>query len=219
MKGDVFHILNRGVDKRKIFSDKDDYLRFVYNLYDFNDIDNVVESFHYRRVSDMRRPKRPKEELVDVLCWCLMPNHLHIFVSEKVNGGAGIFSKKLIGGYTKYFNRNNERDGVLFQGRTKIIPIKQDKHFLYIPCYIFSNPIKLIESRWKDKEIKDIGKVIKFLEGYQWSSYLDVIGKNNFPFIINKKLFFEIFDSNEKRFKKDFIEWLDGFGRATSERR
>ena len=215
MKGDIFHILNRGVEKRKIFLDKDDYLRFVYNLYDFNNVDNVVESFYRRRLlSDVarrkKRSKKSKKELVDMLCWCLMPNHIHTFVLEKVNGGAGIFSKKIIGGYTKYFNSDNKRSGVLFQGRSKIIPIQRNEHFLYIPYYIFSNPIKLIEPRWKEKGIKDLKRVIDFLENYKWSSYLDIIGENNFPSIINKKLFFEIFDTNERQFKKDFIEWLTG---------
>ncbi len=167
----------------------------------------------------MRRPKKKnvKRELVDALCWCLMSNHPHILVSEKMEGGAGIFSKKIIGGYTKYFNKKNERSGVLFQGRSKIIPVTKDEHFLYLPYYIFSNPIKLIEPQWKDKGIKNLKKVIKFLDNYKWSSYIDIIGENNFPSIINKKLFFEIFDTNEKQFKKEFIEWLKGFRRATSD--
>jgi len=211
MKGDIFHILNRGVEKRKIFLGEENYLRFVYNLYDFNNTENVTESFYYRRVSDVRRPRIVKRELVNVICWCLMPNHPHILVLEKINGGAGIFSKKIIGGYTKYFNGINERSGVLFQGRSKIIPIKKDEHFLHIPYYIFSNPIKLIEPHWKEKGIKDLKRVIDFLDNYKWSSLPDIIGRDNFPFVINKKLFFEIFDTNEKQFKKDFIEWLTAF--------
>ncbi|MBU2219244.1 hypothetical protein KKG15_02015 [Patescibacteria group bacterium] len=209
MKSDIFHILNRGVEKRKIFLDEEDYLRFVYNLYDFNDINNVVDSYYQRREKSLSDVRRPNNEIVDVLCWCLMPNHIHLLVQEKVNGGTSLYSKKIIGGYTKYFNDSNERSGVLFQGRSKIILIKKDKHFIHMPYYIFSNPVKLIESYWKEKGIKNSKKAIQFLENYKWSSFSDITGKDNFPFIINKKLFFEFFDTNKKQFKKDFFEWLN----------
>ncbi len=206
MKGDILHILNRGVEKRKIFFTEKDYWRFIYNLCDFNDKNPVLYSYNDRRqyLSAMRKPK-----IVDIPCLCLMPNHYHILVQERIDDGASIFSKKLTSGYTQYFNLKNNRSGVLFQGRSKIILIKRDKHFIHIPYYIFSNPIKLIEPQWKERGIKNLKKVIEFLENYKWSSYSNVIGgKENFPFIINKKLFFEIFDTNEKQFKKDFIEWL-----------
>ncbi|MBU3942515.1 hypothetical protein KKA24_00865, partial [Patescibacteria group bacterium] len=92
MKGDIIHLLNRGVEKRKIFLTEEDYLRFVNNLYDFNDINNVVSAYPWRR--KLLMDKKSKEELVDILCWCLMPNHPHILSQEKIDGGISIFSKK-----------------------------------------------------------------------------------------------------------------------------
>jgi len=208
MIGDIIHILNRGVEKRKIFIDNDDYFRFVYNLYDFNDKDIVLPYFKRRKLKKFI--KNNNKLIVDVLAWCLMPNHYHILVREKIDGGASLFAKKLSSGYTQYFNQKNEREGVLFQGRSKIIKIKKDSHFSYIPYYIFSNPIKLLQKDWKENGIKDINKINKFLENYKWCSYLDIIGKDNFPFIINKKLFFEFFGDNDngEQFKKKFIQWL-----------
>ena len=205
--------MNRGVEKREIFLDNEDYLRFAYNLYDFNDKNLTTLSYyarHRRRQlsSAIVKPNKEKDKLVDILCWCSMSNHFHILVQEKRDGGVGLFARKITSGFTQYFNLKNNRSGVLFQGKTKIIPVKRDEHFLYLPYYIFSNPIKLIEPYWKEKGIKNLKKTIKFLEDYKWSSYSDIIGKGNFSFIIKKKLFFEIFDTNEKQFKKDFIEWL-----------
>ncbi len=208
MKNDLYHILNRGVEKRKIFLNQDDYLRFIYNLYDFNNINNAAESFYLRRKRPFSDMRRPKKELVDILCWCLMPNHVHVMVSEKINGGAGLFSKKIIGGYTKYFNEINKRSGVLFQGRTKIIPIKRDKHFLYLPFYILSNPIKLIELAWKEKGIKNFKRVMEFLKNYRYSSFIDISGGKNYPFSMNKKEFYKTFGTNERKFKREFEEWL-----------
>lgn len=223
MKGDVFHLLNRGVEKRKIFLIEKDYLRSVYNLYDFNDVNNVILAYPRRRKAFSDRqvlekdlsPKEVRKELIDILCWCLMPNHLHILSQEKIDGGISIFSKKIIGGYTKYFNEKNERSGVLFQGRSKIIRVTKDSHFAYLPFYIMSNPIELIEPQWQERGIQNFGKVISFLENYKYSSFPDLIGKENFPFLINRKLFYELFNTNEKKFKKDFIDWLSDVRRPT----
>lgn len=209
MKGDFFHILNRGVEKRKICFSNEDYPRFVYGLYDFNDVDNVLP---YPQRSKLRSfgHRMSKIELVDLLCWCLMPNHSHNLVQEKIDGGASVFSKKIFGGYTKYINEKCDRDGVLFQGRSKIILVRRDAHFLHLPFYIMANPIDLIESGWREKGIENFQKVISYLETYRWSSFPDLIGEENFPLLINKELFYKIFETNEKQFKKDFIEWLKG---------
>jgi putative transposase len=197
MKGDIFHILNRGVEKRKIFLDNKDYYRFLHNLEDFNNKDLTILSYNMRR-SAMRKPKVNQEKLVDILCWCLMPNHYHILVQEIIDGGASIFSKKLTSGYTQYFNLKNKRIGVLFQGRSKIIPLKKDEHFIYIPYYIFSNPIKLLEPHWKERGLKNSKHAVEFIDNYQWLG------------IINRNLFYEIFDITEKEFKKNFNEYLQG---------
>lgn len=208
MKGEIFHILNRGVEKRKIFLCEEHYLRFVHNFEDLNDKHPVNFSYYRRRKSALGEPTIKKERLVDNLCWCLVSNHFHDLVLEKVDGGVGMFSQKITSGYTQSFNLENNRSGVLFQGGTKIIPVVKDEHFSFLPFYILSNPVKLIEPKWKEIGIKNHKQVIEFLENYRWSSYLDIIGKENFSSVVNKKKFFEIYDTNEKRFKKDFIDWL-----------
>lgn len=216
MQGDFFHIVNRGVEKRRIFLTKKDSLRFIHNLYDFNDLSKAV-SYSDRHPNlavapqSLRQKRRKRIELVDMLCWCLMHNHPHMLVQEKIDGGTSKLSQKLFGGYTSYFNLKNKRSGVLFQGRSKIILVERDAHFRYLPYYILSNPVKLIEPDWKETGIKNLKKVIAFLENYKYSSFPDLIGKKNFPETVNKKLFYEIYDTNEKKFKNDFIEWLDGF--------
>lgn len=207
--GNIFHILNRGVDKRKIFNGDKDYLRFAHNLFDFNTTENVILSYYRRRanLSDVRRPT--EEELVDVVCWCLLPNHVHILAAEKFPGAASIFSKKIFGGYTKYFNEQNKRSGVLFQGRSKIILVKREGHFLYLPFYIHLNPLDLFQSDWKEAGVKNTKRAMEFLEDYRWSSFFELNKRNDLSSIMNKKLFFEITDTNPKKHKKDLENWLE----------
>jgi putative transposase len=209
MKDSIYHLLNRGVEKRKVFLNQKDYLRFIHNLYDFNSVENADQSYYRRRqLTDVARPS--SEELVNVLCWSLLPNHPHIMAMEKFDGGISLFSKKIFGGYTKYFNKQNKRDGVLLQGRSKIILLTEDKHFLYLPFYVHLNPLDLFQPNWRENGIKDVKKAMQFLENYRWSNYRDIIkiGNGEFSKSSNKKLFFEMFNTNEKRYKKDLTEWL-----------
>lgn len=211
MKGDIFHILNRGVEKRIVFLKESDYLRFIYNFYDFNDVKNVRFPYNQRRYKARLKLNdgKSKEELVDILSWVLISNHPHLLVQEKIDGGVSIFSKKIFGGYTKYFNEANKRSGVLFQGRSKIIKVTKEPHLVHLPFYIMTNPLDLIEPDWRKKDIQDFKRTINFLEEYKYSSFRDLIGKENFPFAINKELFYKLFRTNKEIFKKDFIRWVE----------
>ncbi len=140
-----------------------------------------------------------------------MPNHFHLLIQEKEEGNAGKFTKKITSAHTQYFNLQNDRSGVLFQGRTKIIPMKKDSHFLYLPFYLLTNPLKLKQANWKKHKIKNKKEMLNFLENYKWSSYQEILEKNKFPDIINKKLFFEIYNTNKKEVKKELQEIINAW--------
>lgn len=214
MEGNIYHLLNRGVEKRKVFLNDENYTRFIHDLKDFNTAESKGDiSYYKRRQSDIACPTKEKE-IVDILCWALMPNHPHIMLAEKEEGSTGRFSRKIFGGYTKYFNEQNDRSGVLFQGRSKIILVQKEAHFLYLPFYIHLNPLDLFQPGWKEKGIKDVRGAMKFLEEYRWSNYRDIIGKGDgeFSSVTNKELFFEMFQTSAKEYKKDLEEWIRGGG-------
>ena len=209
MTGDIYHIVNRGVGKGNILNDDKDSLRFVNDLYRFNNkefplsIRNKSESFF------VDPPKQNK--IVEILKWALMPNHYHLLLMEIVDGGAIEFVKRLGNGYTKYFNIKHKRSGYLFQNSAKIIRTEDLPHFLYLPFYIDSNPIKLIEPNWKESGIKNINTVMSFLVSYDLSSYKDYKNIKNFSFVINKELFYETFNTNGRRYENEFKDWLGNY--------
>lgn len=215
MENNFYHILNRGVEKKKIFLNHEYYIRFINNIFDFNNKNPVFESYNRRRqIKNLSALREPTDKfLLDMICWCLMPNHFHFLIKTKIDRGASVFSQKITSGYTQYFNLKNDRNGVLFQGRTKILPVERDEYFLWLPFYIMANPLKLIGPDWKEKGIKNPRKALEFLENYKYSSFPNLVGKSNFPEIANKNLFYEIYDTNEKKIKKDFIEFV-GSARA-----
>lgn len=51
MNGKIYHLYNRGADKRPIVQDNNDRFRFIHSLFEFNDIDNVLNV--YRRSNQL----------------------------------------------------------------------------------------------------------------------------------------------------------------------
>lgn len=217
---ELFHVLNRGVEKRDIFMDDKDRIRFIHDLYEFNDIKPAGSTYHSFQYLDLRSPdiglrqEKQKEqkriEIVDIHGWCVMKNHYHLLLSEKVEGGITLFIRKLNIGYAKYFNERYKRKGTLFQGRTKKIHINNDAYFLHILNYIHLNPLDYLKesANWRNKEINDHKKALQHLESYRWSSYLDYRKKKNFPSILTTNLFQDVF-GNYKKEIESYLHDLD----------
>jgi len=202
--GDLAHICNRGVEKRRIFNDSSDYQRFVENLFLLNNQDGKIRTI--KNIFDKAKPVK-REQLVEVLKWSLLPNHYHLLLYEVVEGGILEFTKRLGNAFTKYFNTRNEgRSGYLFQNRAKIVPITGDRQYLYIPFYIDINPLDLIFHDRKSISIGDNKKALDFLKTYRWSSFKDYFGKGGTETIVNKNLFYELFSSKPETYEKDLLE-------------
>ena len=197
-----YHIYSRGVEKRKIFLDDNDYLRFLLLLYLTNSTENIRLSNYfrmYKKEKDKNKTKTSeqpkgllkkvkrniyelftiprKETLVSIITYCQMPNHFHLLIREKKEGGIPKFMGKLLTSFSKYFNIKYERSGSLFVNPFKAKHIDLTKnYFNYLFAYIHLNPVKLIDPKWKEDGIKDMKKAKKFLENYRYSSYLDYLG-------------------------------------------
>lgn len=215
--GNIYHVLNRGVDKRKIFLNEEDYFRFVHDLFEFNDtkpVNNVFYSFRHKNndvghhyIETAQKNKKPRKLLVKILAFSLMPNHYHLLLQPKFDDGVFRFMKKLNGGYAKYFNEKYERTGTLFEGRYKSITIDTDSHFIHIPYYIHFNPLDLVMPEWRRGKVRGYKKAMKFLENYRWSSFPDYIGKKNFPSVTQRDFLLQFF-GGEANYENKTINWL-----------
>ncbi|RJQ35523.1 hypothetical protein C4556_00275 [Candidatus Parcubacteria bacterium] len=198
---ELYHCLNRGVDKRTIFTDNRDRARFVHDLYEFNDdrpAFNAGRGFSGKpdpMIDFVSQSSERGVALVDIHAWCLMGNHYHLLLSEAKEGGVSLFLRKLNVGYARYFNDRHRRQGTLFQGRTKKIHISSDAHFLHILHYIHLNPLDFLKGSedWRSLRVKSAKQALSHLMQYRWSSYLDYCGRKNFPSILTTGLFRDVF--------------------------
>lgn len=140
------------------------------------------------------------------MAFALMPNHYHLIVREIIPKGISLFMQK-IGGYTSYFNKQNNREGSLFQSSYKCIEIKSDAQLFTVFTYVHTNPVELIEPMWKNQQVKDLNKAKQFLKNYEYSSYRDYINKPTFPNVTTREFFTQLF-GQEKSCKKAVEDWI-----------
>lgn len=204
--GEFYHIYNRGNNKSIIFLDEKDNKRFQKLLYVCNGKKPVV----FKLIQGLTLDKIDRgETLVDIGAYCPMPNHFHLLVKEKIEGGTSLFLGKLSTAYSMYFNKKYERTGAIFEGTFQAKHIQKDEYLQYLFAYIHLNPIKIIDPEWKDKGIADMKKAKEYLMNYKYSSYLDYIGvSREESVILNKSAFPEYFE-DFKEFEKFVDGWLD----------
>jgi len=212
--GEYYHLYNRGTEKRKIFLSKYDFERFLALLY----LCNSEKSFHMADIIprgstswDLGKVLQQDrgETLVDICAYVLMPNHFHLVVREHSEGGISKFMQKLTTAYTMYFNTRQRRSGSLFQGKFKAEHAGEDRYLKYLISYIHLNPIKLIDSKWKENGIQNKKAAELFLEKYYHSSYRDYCKESRIEnTIVNTSALPDYFES-----ASDFItttkEWLN----------
>jgi putative transposase len=219
--GNIYHIINKGVDGRKIFLNNQDYSRFTLGLEFFNSNKqiNLWDFVGRSAVGGLNPPtadsltkrletqrKNADKPIVELMAFTLMPNHYHLIIREIVLRGISLFMQK-IGGYTTYFNQQYNRKGSLFESSYKYVEVKNETQLFVVFNYVHTNPIELIEPMWKNQQVKNFDKAKEFLINYKWSSCRDYVGISSFPNAINKQFFLEFF-GNEKNCKKEIEDWI-----------
>jgi len=209
--GEFYHIYNRGNDRRGIFLNDSDFERFIKLLFICNSNKSVV----FKTIQGVPLDGIDRgETLVDIGVYCLMPNHFHLLVREKVEGGITKFLGKLSTGYSMYFNKKNERTGKLFEGAFKATHVDNDEYLKYLFAYIHLNPVKLIDPEWKEKGVSNKGMAKEYLNAYKYSSYIDYTEQNREESVILSKGEFPEYFVDFKEFDDFISEWLNFQGES-----
>lgn len=206
-ENEFYHVYNRGTEKRTIFESAVDYDRFLELLFLANNQTsfNVRDIRHkYENVFEYPRDK----QLVAIGAHCLMPNHFHLLLREKTEGGITKFMGKLATGYSMYFNKKYERTGSLFEGHFKAKHADTDEYLKYLFSYIHLNPAKLNQPDWKEKGIADEDVTFNYVREYRYSSLPDYFGvARDLNAVLDKASFPEYFSSADV-LQKELFSWL-----------
>jgi len=207
VNNEIYHVYNRGVEKRPLFLTKWDYNRFleIVNYYRF--INCPVKYSYFKLLSTEDKQKVLKnlevssKKWVDILAFCIMPNHVHFLLKQLEENGISKFMAKTQNSFSHFFNVKHERVGHLFQGAFKAVRIESDKQLVHVSRYIHLNPVT--------------SYLIKFneLETYEYSSYPEYL--DNSEGFCNIKFIFSFFKDKEeyKKFVKDQADYQNNLDR------
>lgn len=132
-EGQYYHVYNRGVNKQTIFADDADY-RYMLTL--------LKQRLSAEPARDkQRRPIKNFHESVDLVAYCLMPNHYHMLLYLKRSGGIEQLMRSVMTAYSGYYNRRHGRVGALFQNHFLASRITSDAYLEHVSRYIHLNPL------------------------------------------------------------------------------
>lgn len=191
----VYHVLSRGTGEGNTFLDKRDYSRFLEASIYYQKANPPARfSFRKRLEEKVLANIATLDNLVEIICYCLMPNHFHLLLKQTKNKGISLFMGRLNNSYTRYFNTRHQRRGRLFQGPFKAKRIETDEQLIHVSRYIHLNPT--------------VGFLVKNLNNYPYSSYLEYIGKKEGKGICQKDLVLAHF-SSPKEYEKFVLDQKD----------
>lgn len=162
LENGYYHIYNRGVEKRIIFQDQQDYSVFLSYLKEYLLPKN--EKKLYEKLADPQISSREKDRIlkslrinnfageITLLAYCLMPNHFHFFVKQKEAESIDRFIQSLATRYTAYFNRKYKRVGSLYQGVYKAVLVTSEPQFLHLSRYIHGQALRLQGETLQEKQ-------------------------------------------------------------------
>jgi len=164
----MYHIFFRGMSRQDIFEENYDYKKLTEIII------KVKNEFKF-----------------ELYAYCLMPNHVHMFIKEKESGDIKRIMHKILSTYVGWFNFKYERSGSLIANRYKSEPVEDEKYYLSLLRYIHQNPLK--------------AGLVTNLKEYTWSSYNSYI--NDKEDFVNKSFALEILNENKKIALKEFEEF------------
>lgn len=177
----IYHIFNQGNNRQQIFHTREDYKKFISFIRDY-----IIPH-------------------ADIVSWCLLPNHFHLMLVAKFDSGILVKSgnltldsltngvRKLISGYSHYFNNKYKQSGALFRPKTKSkdlsderLRLKAEDYYLNCFYYILQNPLR--------------HGLVKDLAEWEFSAYRFYAGLRENDFC-SKEIARLVCEYNEERFQ------------------
>lgn len=173
-----YHIYNRGVNKNDIFLDDQDFSVFINLLKRY--LNDSPEKDLKGREYDWLYPE------VELLAFCLMSNHFHLFIYQTTEGAITKLIRAVAASYSVYFNKKYQRRGPLFESRYLATNINSDAYLAHISRYIHLNPPNY--------------------KNYEWSSLPYYLDKKHAPWIRPDRIT-DLFSKNEyEEFVNDHLD-------------
>lgn len=177
-----YHVFNRSIARQPIFKNVRDYQRMIQTIDFYRYPKPALRFSFFNRLPSIQREqflqemRQTKTPMLEIISYCLMPNHLHFLLRPLLDLGISHFMRNIQHSYSKYFNTKNKRSGSLFQGMFKAVLIETDEQLVHVSRYIHLNPVTA--------HILEIGNLVN----YPWSSFPSYIGNSHESFTSSQQV-------------------------------
>ncbi|OGG27091.1 hypothetical protein A2960_03040 [Candidatus Gottesmanbacteria bacterium RIFCSPLOWO2_01_FULL_39_12b] len=169
----IYHIFNRGIDRRPTFTNRLEYKRARESIKFYRVSNPSIRLSKFLRLEEKRQSEviyllQKSKKLVEIACYCFMPNHFHLILKQKAHHGISKFLSNFQNSYTRYFNTRHKRDGSLFMDQFKAVRVETDEQLLHLSRYVHLNP----HTGYTVKSLFE-------LKRYEWSSFQTYLNKTS----------------------------------------
>lgn len=171
---EIYHIFNKTIDHRNIFSDSKICSLFLNLIKYYRSIKAHLRYSYFRKLSNEFRDQMEREIefekyfKIDILCYCLMPNHFHLLLKQKIADGISRFMADILNSQTRFYNIKSDRKGPIFLTQFKSKRIVTREQLIHVSRYIHLNP-------YSSGLINSLPKLID----YEFSSLKEYINPRN----------------------------------------
>ncbi|HOK56163.1 MAG TPA: transposase [bacterium] len=187
-EGSLFHVFTKSIAGYKVFKSKVDYRRMVETIWYYMD----ERTAKFSRVIDLKKENKG-EPVVRIICYCIMPTHLHLVLEEKKEKGISQFMSNILNSYARYFNLKYKRKGHLWESSYKRVLVETDEQLLHLTRYIHLNPTT--------------AGIVKKPENWEFSSYREYLG--NEKIFLKICYFDDIIEINPKSYREFVEDYID----------
>ena len=196
---EIYHIFNRNLSGLKTFKKKCDSMRFleliIYYQYritpcPFSHLNRQAVKLNYNLRDYVHETVADNDKLVEIIAYCIMPNHFHLLLKQKTDNGISIYLNNVLNGFTRYYNIKNDRKGPIWIGRSKNVHVNSDEQLWQVSRYIHLNPVEANLVRRPDEWVNS-----------SYSEYIGDIPEEDH--LCNKALFFDSDPSEYIQFVKN----------------
>lgn len=199
VNGETYHVFNRSVASIPIFSRKLYIKRFIFSIKYYQNIKPPIKLSVFNiqnivlRQEILSSLKKKNECLVEIICYCIMPNHFHFVLKQLHDDGIKEFLRLISSSYSHYYNTKNIRTGPVFGGRFKAIRIENENQLQHVVRYIHLNPLT-------SHFVRDFNDLLK----YKYSSLQEYLISNNYD-TCNKNVILKDFNNSINKYR-EFLE-------------
>ena len=213
--GEYYHIYDRTIFNTPVFKDNKNCVRLMQAFLLANSTQSS-QAFQFLRdnqkatIENALEITKKGKQLVDVICFAIMPDHYHMLLREKIEGGITSFIHKCNISVAKYINTKTERHGPLFEGLFKSKHVTNNNYLLHLSLYIHLNPLDfLVGKGWREHKIQNWNQIRDKLIYYPYSSLKNFLNKNHEDKIISGAEIITDQFKDVKEYKSFLRDWSE----------